>query len=815
MKKAMYSALIVALLLTLAACGGKLEPTAEPTLTPAAETREPEPTAVPTSEPTAAPEPQELQDPLERALAYLRQRDRDWNYVSAHMGTYQELYTLTHPGADVQIIGGGIGAKEISVEVAGADAQAFAEAGIFSDRITVSPVKRGGPDFPQDLPIPREPETDRVSERGMRITMDRAVWPVGAEYVRFTYANETDDSLEYGAKQRLEKYVDGSWQSYRFPGMVLAIAYSVSPHTSGSFMFPLTECLPLGEGLYRVGIVYSGGWDWAEFVVRSDAEPLDLTPVTYRSWPEAALLLAGLPEGVESGLQVPTQWPAVSHTWRLEEDCSLSDAELAELLLGTGAEYDPETELWQAGNRTLDLKDGAELTAEDPLVRALTLLVPARGADTLDPRSIPAPAEAGWIYEGLFNGQDVPFLSLYDSRREEIEITDQAGILRTAELVSGGKCMAYDPDCAVLTDRLEALLAEKRAEQGEEAFLAEYGDLAGFSFRPEDLAQLCLVQVSIRARLGGTSFDYTYVSPWGELDGAAWLLYDRESQEILALNARYLGFRLEPEDAWETNSPLEQVLKFLPLMEREEGLRLTRMDYVLIPGQEEGTLMPAWRLLAETASEETLTWVVSAGNSWQSAYDLQRREYLQNLQREIPGLFRAYREQFPEMDVWVSSWGLDRLEDGRECLMVSCRGVDIPALEASGFLPEEVALEWLESPFNQKESHPCPHEPEWENDWGTVGFTMAEAVYSPYPEYVEMTVNWEKAFELESLVCKKYVDEEWKYVCRVQTDAPLPPDAAGEATLRAYPQSRLGEGLYRLYVNDKFWVEFKISDQAE
>ncbi|MBR5702481.1 MAG: hypothetical protein IKX47_08420, partial [Oscillospiraceae bacterium] len=515
-------------------------------------------------------------------------------------------------GADVQIIGGGIGAKEISVEVAGEDARAFAEAGIFSDRITVSPVKRGGPAFPQDLPIPREPETDRVSERGMRITMDRAVWPVGAEYVRFTYTNETDDSLEYGAKQRLEKYVDGSWQSYRFPGMVLAIAYSVSPHSSHSFLFSLTECLPLGEGLYRVGIVYSGGWDWAEFVVRRDAEPLDLTPVVRRSYPEAALLLAGLPEGVESGLQVPTQWPAVSHTWRLEEDCGLSDPELAELLLGTGAEYDPETELWWAGNRTLDLKDGAELTTEDPLVRALTLLAPARGADTQDPRSIPALAEAGWVRNGIFTSSDVPYLSLYEARIEEIGVTDPAGILRTAELVSGWGCIEYLPNCAVLTDRLEALLAEKRAVLGEEAFLAEYGDLAGFSFRPEDLRQLVLVHVPIRARLGRNAFDYIYVSPWGELDGVAWLLYDRESQEVLALRARYLGFRLVPEDAWETNSPLEQVLKFLPLIAGEEGLRLTRMDYVLIPGQEEGTLIPAWRMLAETASGEVRTWVVSA-----------------------------------------------------------------------------------------------------------------------------------------------------------------------------------------------------------
>ena len=819
MKKALCFILSLLLLLALAACGRKPAPTAEPTGTPAVETREPEPSPVPTDEPISSTEPQDPQDPLERALAYLRQRDRDWNYVSAHLGTYQELYKLTHPGADVQIIGGGIGAKEVSVEVAGEDAQAFAEAGIFSDRITVHTVKRGDPCFPQDLPISREPETDRVSERGMRITMDRAVWPVGAEYLSFTIGNETDDSLDYGAKRRLEKYADGSWQSYSFPGMVLAIGYSVSPHTSHSYLFPLTDCVPLGEGLYRVGIVYSGGWDWAEFVVRSDAEPLDLTPVTYGSWPEAALLLAGLPEGVESGLQVSTQWPAVSHTWRLEEDCSLSDAELAELLLGTEAEYDPETEVWRLGNRTLDLKDGARLTAEDPLVRALSLLVPAQGTDNLDPRSIPTLAEAGWIYDVPFDGRDASFLSLFDSRREEIEITDQAGILRTAELAIGGGCKAYAPDCAILTARLEELLAEKRVQLGEEAFLAEYGDLAGFSFRPEDLAQLCLVQAPIRARLGRNAIDYTYVSPWGQLDGAVWLLYDRESQEILALSARYLGYRLVPEDAWETRSPLEQVLKFLPLMEGEEELRLTRMDYVLIPGQKEGTLMPAWRMLAETASGEIRTWVASTRNDRQSAYDLQRRVYLEELMsaHTVIALFETCWEQYPEMDVWPVSWGINRLEDGQEYLLVECDGVDCPALETSGLLPDGVTLRYPEEQFNQKLSHPCPREPEWEKSWagGTVTLTMAQAEYPLYPDYVELTVRCERSFNRNWDRFEKYADGEWHHVREwMAGNLGLRYVESGETVLQVRTNAKLGPGLYRLYLNDEYWVEFKITDRT-
>ena len=95
MKKTLCFALMIALLLALPACGRTPEPTPEPQ------------------------GPQYSQEQLERALAYLRLRDRDWNYVTAHMGTYQELYKLTHPGADVLILGGGIGAKEITVQVTG------------------------------------------------------------------------------------------------------------------------------------------------------------------------------------------------------------------------------------------------------------------------------------------------------------------------------------------------------------------------------------------------------------------------------------------------------------------------------------------------------------------------------------------------------------------------------------------------------------------------------------------------------------------------------------------------------------------------
>ncbi len=775
MKKALCYVLALALVLGFSACGGRPDPVPSPESTP---TPAPEPTAAPTPEPTPAPEPEPGQDPLERALAWLRAQ-KDWNFVGAHLGTYQELYELTHPGADIQILGGGIGAKEVSIEVAGTDAQAFAEAGYFSDRFTIHPKKNGDPCFPQDLPIPREPESDHISDRGLRITMDRAVWPVGTDYLRFTVEKEPGENLEFC----LEKYADGTWIRYLWPGASIGNDLGLLRRAGTYYMN--TQLLPrLGEGLYRIFVSPEG--DWAEFVVRADAEPLALEPLVRRSWPEAALLLAGLPEHVETDLR-GTVWPAMSHTWQVMEDQSLTDEALAELLLGTGAEVDPSGEVWRAGELTLST--GEEIRVEDDslLTRALRLTLPLRDPETRDPRELPSLEEAGWTYVGI--DSNVYGLSRLFPR-------------------TGFRC--YSPDIGVLNARLEAALETLGPEDPRHA------ELADFRFTQEDAKKLFLALLPIQTRAAEYMLtEISLVSPWGAMDeAAAWCVY-RKDKGILLLEARYPDHRLEPENAWETLSPEEQIEKFLPLMEgEEEGLRLTRMDYVLIPGNEEGIFQPAWRLLAETASGEVRTWVASTRNDRQSAYDLQRRAYLLELQKPngIRHIFQSFREEYPDMDVWEDSWGIDLLEDGRDYLVVLCHGADIPALEASGFLPDGVVLDWIESPFNQKESHPCPHEPEWEKDWGTVRLAMGQAEYPPYPGSVELTVGLEKTFRLQPLVCKKYMDGEWRTVCRVDLDQPLREE--GETTLQAAPLARLGPGLYRLYLNDKFWVEFKITDRT-
>ena len=61
---------------------------------------------------------------------------------------------------------------------------------------------------------------------------------------------------------------------------------------------------------------------------------------------------------------------------------------------------------------------------------------------------------------------------------------------------------------------------------------------------------------------------------------------------------------------------------------QEEGIRLLRFDYVLIPDlnrSEETTLRPAYRLLAETASGEERCFAVSAVSKEAFAYDLSSR----------------------------------------------------------------------------------------------------------------------------------------------------------------------------------------------
>ena len=77
MKK--FLCFVLALTLLLSACGRTPAQPTEPAGTAAPTTvpeSTPKPTPAPTPEPEPAPEP-EPDDPLERALSYLRQRDRD------------------------------------------------------------------------------------------------------------------------------------------------------------------------------------------------------------------------------------------------------------------------------------------------------------------------------------------------------------------------------------------------------------------------------------------------------------------------------------------------------------------------------------------------------------------------------------------------------------------------------------------------------------------------------------------------------------------------------------------------------------------
>lgn len=785
MKKFLCFALLLTLLLS--ACGRTSAQPTEPAGT-AAPTTAPESTPKPTPAPTPTPEPTpepEPDDPLERALRFLRAQDGD--YVSRHMNTYLELYRMMHPGANVLAISWTHDARHMQLNMMGLDVQAFLDAGYFPDLVTVSSMGYANEFVPLAEPIPREPEWERVSEQGVRVTMDRADWPVGAEYVRFTMRNEGEESYLYGADVELQKYVEGSWKALRHSGVILAIGYYLNPGNERSLTPPMVYFPALGEGLYRVGFIRDGVW--AEFAVRADAEPVDVSDIGRVSWPEAALLLAGLPETVESDLR-DTRWPAMSSSsWELREERRFTDEELAALLLGEEAEYDAAAEVYRLGNGTLDLKQGAELDRDDLPAKALRLVLENTPA---------SPEKAGWK-----SRQRTAMLPPLDSLYPEIIGT------------------SYAPDPDVLNQRLEAALETL----GEDA-----GELRNFRFTSEDLRDLRLLLVPVSTE-GSYPKGFPLCSPEGELaSSAAWCVYRNTydtdagtvSMEFLVLHARYTGYTLVPGEQHQTRSPLEQAEKFIPLL-REEGIRLVSFDYVLIPDlhEREGkTLHPAYRLLAETASGEERCFVVSAVSRGASAYDLQRRAYLEELMNAhtVTDIFETCWAQYPEMDVWPVSFGIRALEDGREALMIDCDGVDCPALEASGLLPEGVALNYPEEQFNQKEAHPCPWEPEWEKSWagGTVTLTMAQAEYPLYPDYVELTVRCERSFNRNWDRFEKYADGEWHHVREWMAGTlGLRYVESGETVLQVRTNAKLGPGLYRLYINDEYWVEFKVSEMEE
>ncbi|MBR5701552.1 MAG: hypothetical protein IKX47_03720 [Oscillospiraceae bacterium] len=581
-------------------------------------------------------------------------------------------------------------------------------------------------------------------------------------------------------------------------------------------------------------------------VVAPPLEDGDTPSLACRGYPEATLLLEGLPENVEAAPVGEVCWPTLSCRWRLKErlpeDPAFQEQFWVYQLLGEWANYDEEAGVWRTGDLRLDVTNGARLKKESKIARALELTLPLRQSDTLDPRDIPSMEESGWRVEpdaSVDYFEEVPILYLYAQRQEEVTLSVGEGEELRGTLVTGGIFDTYRPEAEILNTRLAAVLTELRDDLGEETFLEKYGDLTDFTFCQEDLADLFLIRAPIRASLGG--FDFEYVSPWGELEeAAAWCLYSR-SLGLLALEAPLIGYTLEPWEFETTGAPWfetrfpwrgvvssgEESYRFQ--LSPEGGTRFTSLRYVLTAGNdsfrdlraiaENGVLSSAWLLEVEPADGEAWSCAVDVSNKY--GYDFYERCYIQLLGRRTPAIFQAYREQHPDADVWVNGWSVLRGEDGGEYLEVSCYGVDLPTLEASGFLPERMALSYQEAPFNQKEAHPCPHEPAWEKKYWSeeredaVTLTMVQPVYPLYPEYVEVTVKCKKTFDRDWYRFSKYVDGEWQDVFRILSGTlQFLYVEAGETTLQVPTLSRLGPGLYRLYLNQEYWVEFAVSDEA-
>ena len=93
---------------------------------------------------------------------------------------------------------------------------------------------------------------------------------------------------------------------------------------------------------------------------------------------------------------------------------------------------------------------------------------------------------------------------------------------------------------------------------------------------------------------------------------------------------------------------------------------------------------------------------------------------------------------------------------------------------------------------------------------------MSRSAYPLYPEYVELTVRCEKSISRNWDRFEKYADGEWHNVREwMAGNLGLRYVESGETALQVRTNAKLGPGLYRLYLNQEYWVEFKVADSEE
>lgn len=355
-------------LLLLAACA-PVETTPAPPTTP-------EVTATPT--PTPTPTPEIVDEPFRGGCTA-----EELNYAKEHIGDYFELYTLLNPGADVHLSSHSLTPNDngyLEIDCYGADIPAFEASGILP-----ACVKLLYSDFSAEIaashPVPYIPEATTSFDDGVTITLDRVVYPLYPEYLSYTWS--ATQEIMYGYDYTLEKYIDGEWVHVPGNYSFLALGLYLNPGETEQQYHNHGGNSKLGEGLYRLAI----SRDYPiEFVVSADAEPLEPFENILAADPNYAARSAReelrqsnvfyktqLPENVKNELEGHMYWSKEAPTYSTEFGFSMTNDEIAMLLLADMHSYNPADNTYVSDCQTLSFEDGLTLVNTAPAARAMKI----------------------------------------------------------------------------------------------------------------------------------------------------------------------------------------------------------------------------------------------------------------------------------------------------------------------------------------------------------------------------------------------------------------------------------------------------------
>lgn len=232
-----------------------------------------------------------------------------------------ELFNLLNPDTYVKYLGARfIRGGGYSVSVYGPGCSELEKSEIMTEYLAPLNVKLQYKEVAYDLrtrhKIPREPDSEVTFEDGVTIKMEHAVYPEGAEFIRYTL--ESEEITEYEDWYELFKHIDGEWVLVDSPGFIsLLMPTFIRPEAPYYDGIRWSE--NLGEGLYK--IVQCDKY-YAEFAVKKNARKVELPEKhAIRSCYVANVFYrVGLPLNCRITADFTAYWPIEDSSYLVEGD---------------------------------------------------------------------------------------------------------------------------------------------------------------------------------------------------------------------------------------------------------------------------------------------------------------------------------------------------------------------------------------------------------------------------------------------------------------------------------------------------------------